>query len=91
MGSEQSNAVPPNTNSSSHINRMNRPVSADAFRIQQLQRGHTIAAPSTNDNLSLVDAGSPPLDSRPTSPPMSVCSDSELPYISYTGNPIGGK
>lgn len=28
-------------------------------------------------------------DSRPVSPPMSVCSDSDLPYISYTDKPIG--
>lgn len=28
-------------------------------------------------------------DERPTSPPMSVCSDSDLPYISYTDRPIG--
>uniref|UniRef100_A0A182J5E3 Uncharacterized protein n=1 Tax=Anopheles atroparvus TaxID=41427 RepID=A0A182J5E3_ANOAO len=30
-------------------------------------------------------------DSRPVSPPMSVCSDSDLPYISYTDKPIGGR
>jgi BLOC-1 related complex subunit 5 len=45
---------------------------------------------STN-NSQLVDTSPPPLDSRPVSPPMSVCSDSDLPYISYTDKPIGGE
>jgi hypothetical protein len=95
MGSEQSNAAAGgNTTAGNNSNspRFNqRPASADAAR---LQRGYTIAVPPTADNLNnsqLSDTSPPPiLDSRPTSPPMSVCSDSDLPYISYTNKPIGG-
>lgn len=100
MGSEQSQQSASATNAhggnTAHSTpRFNqRPASAsDAVRSQQLQRGYTIATPSTSDNLNnsqLVDTSPPPFDSRPTSPPMSVCSDSDLPYISYTDRPIGG-
>jgi hypothetical protein len=91
MGSEQSNAAAA-ANASGTTPR--RPAStSDASR---LQRGYTIAAPTTSDSLNnsqLVDTSPTPLlDSRPTSPPMSVCSDSDLPYISYTTDkPIGGE
>lgn len=93
MGSEQSQAAGASSQSHSANStpRFQRPASADAGR---LQRGYTIAAPTTSDSLNnsqLVDRSPPPLDSRPVSPPMSVCSDSDLPYISYTDKPIGGE
>lgn len=93
MGSEQSQqaASGSSQSSSSTTPRFNqRPTSSDGGR---LQRGYTIAAPSSDslNNSQLVDASPPPLDSRPVSPPMSVCSDSDLPYISYTDKPIGGE
>jgi BLOC-1 related complex subunit 5 len=92
MGSEQSQPATAGSSQGSAANaqRMNqRPVSVDAAR---LQRGYTIAAPTSDslNNSQLVDSSPPPLDSRPGSPPMSVCSDSDLPYISYTDKPIGG-
>lgn len=92
MGSETSQpaaaATAPGSTNAQRFNQ--RPVSVDAGR---LQRGYTIAAPSSDllNNSQLVDTSPPPLDSRPGSPPMSVCSDSELPYISYTDKPIGGE
>ncbi|EDS41638.1 conserved hypothetical protein [Culex quinquefasciatus] len=69
----------------------------------KLHRGNTIAATEIS-SLSLDDGGTAAgpsfstgtpssayiCDSRPVSPPMSVCSDSDLPYISYTDKPIGG-
>lgn len=96
MGSEHSQhaattasgSQTPSVNNTSRFNQ--RPMSVDAAR---LQRGYTIAAPTTSDSLNnsqLVDTSPPPQDSRPVSPPMSVCSDSDLPYISYTDKPIGG-
>ncbi|XP_065089927.1 uncharacterized protein LOC135711115 [Ochlerotatus camptorhynchus] len=64
----------------------------------KLLRGNTIAVTELSA-LSLDDGGGPSssgtpssayiCDSRPVSPPMSVCSDSDLPYISYTDKPIG--
>jgi hypothetical protein len=91
MGSEQSQHV--SSQQTQSANRFNqRPMSADAGRIQQLQRGYTVATSDNLNNSQLVDNSPPPLDSsRPTSPPMSVCSDSDLPYVSYTDKPIGGK
>lgn len=91
MGSEQSQPAGSSQASAVNAPRYNqRPVSTDAGR---LQRGYTIAAPSSDslNNSQLVDTSPPPLDSRPVSPPMSVCSDSDLPYISYTDKPIGGE
>lgn len=87
MGSEQSQQQQAGSSQNTpHFNR--RPASTDAAR---LQRGYTIAAP-TSDSLNNSQLDSPPpLDSRPVSPPMSVCSDSDLPYISYTDKPIGGE
>uniref|UniRef100_A0A182P7M7 BLOC-1-related complex subunit 5 n=1 Tax=Anopheles epiroticus TaxID=199890 RepID=A0A182P7M7_9DIPT len=67
----------------------------------KLQRGNTIAVTGTapGGGGALLDDGystssvTPSsayiCDSRPVSPPMSVCSDSDLPYISYTDKPIG--
>lgn len=91
MGSEQSQHASTSQHGSSSSPRFNqRPVSADASRIH-LQRGYTIATSDNLNNSQLVDNSPPPLDSsRPTSPPMSVCSDSDLPYVSYTDKPIGG-
>lgn len=79
MGSEQSQ----------HTN------ATDAQRQQnfsRLQRGHTIAVSgrrlsSPNDEPA-SNVG--PSVSRPVSPPISVCSDSDLPYVSYTDK-LGGK
>ena len=98
MGSEQSQHASTAASGSTHSTpqRLNqRPASIATSDTLRLQRGYTIAgAPTTSDNLNnsqLVDSSpTPPLDSRPTSPPMSVCSDSDLPYISYTDKPIGG-
>ena len=39
----------------------------------------------SDESLSTITSA----DSRPVSPPMSVYSDSDLPYISYTDKPIG--
>lgn len=94
MGSEQSQsaagASQAATSNTQRFNQQQRPVSSEAGRFQ---RGYTIAAPTSDslNNSQLVDTSPPPLDSRPVSPPMSVCSDSDLPYISYTNNPIGGR
>lgn len=92
MGSEQSNqAAGSSQNSVNATPRFNqRPMSTPDGR---LQRGYTIAAPTSDslNNSQLTDTSPPPLDSRPVSPPMSVCSDSDLPYISYTGQTIGGE
>lgn len=65
----------------------NRPMSATAAR---LQRGNTIAVSGQSDGGGGGASSSQQSDSRPASPPMSVCSDSDLPYISYTDKPIGG-
>jgi BLOC-1 related complex subunit 5 len=58
-------------------------------RPARLQRGMTLATTGVSGH---PHDTSPPgvADSRPISPPMSVCSDSDLPYISYTDRPIGG-
>lgn len=70
-------------------------AAADAHRasnLSRLQRGHTIAV--TGRRLSSPNDESAPhhvlSDSRPVSPPISVCSDSDLPYVSYTDK-LGGK
>ncbi|XP_049536581.1 BLOC-1-related complex subunit 5 isoform X1 [Anopheles darlingi] len=79
-----------------------RSTTSTTMTCSKLQRGNTIAVSGSglssgsdpsNDRNSLPLAGVPSspyiCDSRPVSPPMSVCSDSELPYISYTDKPIG--
>ncbi len=98
MGSEQSQPQQGSQSvnqSQSHNNSVQgtpkfppRPMSVDAAR---LQRGYTIASTSDSMNNTQLTDTSPVTDSRPVSPPMSVCSDTDLPYISYTNNPIGGK
>uniref|UniRef100_A0A182NVJ0 Uncharacterized protein n=1 Tax=Anopheles dirus TaxID=7168 RepID=A0A182NVJ0_9DIPT len=67
----------------------------------KLQRGNTIAVTGTTpaggggllddvySSTSVTPSSAYICDSRPVSPPMSVCSDSDLPYISYTDKPIG--
>ncbi|XP_052868086.1 uncharacterized protein LOC128274038 [Anopheles cruzii] len=66
----------------------------------KLQRGNTIAESGVGFGVphetdcsyglpSAVPSSAYICDSRPVSPPMSVCSDSDLPYISYTDKPIG--
>lgn len=83
MGSEQSNTL---GSAADGASTSTRPKSAGP----QLQRGYTIAAP-TSDSLNNSRLAETSPSSRPVSPPMSVCSDSDLPYISYTNKPIGGK
>lgn len=78
MGSEQSH--PQNADSSHESNTGNGP---------KLQRGYTIAAPNYYSDHFHSTSTPPPSSSRPVSPPISVCSDSDLPYISYTDRPIG--
>lgn len=79
MGSEQSQQA----NAADAHGRLNNQ--------SRLQRGHTIAVSgrrlsSPNDEFP---AGQAPSGSRPVSPPISVCSDSDLPYVSYTDK-LGG-
>lgn len=89
MGSEQSTNAALGNNTPGGDGTPTRPKSAGP----QLQRGYTIAAPTSDSLNNSQLADSSPLassSSRPVSPPMSVCSDSDLPYISYTNKPIGG-
>lgn len=79
MGSEQSqqsNNTPLNTSQMRHPANTSR-----------LTRGNTIAVTGQANH---TDDGSPSF-LPDSSPPISVCSDSDLPYISYTDKPIGGK
>ncbi|XP_059609955.1 BLOC-1-related complex subunit 5 [Phlebotomus argentipes] len=59
----------------------------------RLYRGNTIAVPDSalrnSSQIVAEEAVAAHTDSRPCSPPISVCSDSDLPYISYTDRPIG--
>lgn len=55
---------------------------------KRLMRGNTVAV--SERRLSSPNAEQPGTSSRPVSPPISVCSDSDLPYVSYTDKPIGG-
>lgn len=65
---------------------------ANAQNRPNLQRGHTIAVTGRRLSSPNEDTASnyAPSDSRPVSPPISVCSDSDLPYVSYTDK-LGGK
>lgn len=92
MGSEQSQ----HQNASNPINRTASTVTPLRTNPPKLQRGHTIATTGRgrlqqqqHQQQSQQDDTTPTSDSRPVSPPMSVCSDSDLPYISYTDRPIG--
>lgn len=85
MGSEQSNQASGQP--------AQRPIRQNPNFPERLPRGNTIASSSPRTQQSLDDstAYNSPSESRPVSPPMSICSDSELPYIPYTDKPIGGK
>lgn len=88
MGSEQSNPSH-GANARSIHGRPN--VGTTNSNITRLQRGNTIAVTgrrisSPRDEFAPSDLRT---DSRPVSPPISVCSDSDLPYVSYTDRPIG--
>lgn len=79
MGSEQSQQA-------NAANAQSRP------NFSRLQRGHTIAVSGRRLSSPNDDTASNygPSESRPVSPPISVCSDSDLPYVSYTDK-LGGK
>lgn len=80
MGSEQSQ----HSASDSHLQNRNNAT--------RLQRGNTIAVSGRRLSSPNEDPGPVVSNSRPVSPPISVCSDSDLPYCSYTDSrPIGGK
>lgn len=77
MGSEQSTA-----NSNPGLGARQSSLNQTSVRTANIRRQHTIANPGSEL----------PEDGRPgsISPGPSVCSDSDLPYISYTVNrPIG--
>ncbi|CAB3257578.1 unnamed protein product [Arctia plantaginis] len=62
------------------------PPKKQVQRPQQMRRGHTIAV----SNIPDTSRSSDPTASGNNSPGTSICSDSELPYISYTvDRPIG--
>lgn len=78
MGSEQSQ---PATNTQINASQLRHPANTS-----RLTRGNTIAVTGQANH---TDDGSPSF-LPDSSPPISVCSDSDLPYISYTDKPIGG-
>lgn len=89
MGSEQSQHSNTAGAGSFHGRPTAKNVSANSGR---LQRGNTIAVAGRRMSSPHEDIPETPTSgtpSRPVSPPMSVCSDSDLPYISYTDRPIG--
>lgn len=87
MGSEQSQHANNSGSNSAH----GRPNTTGSTA-NRLQRGNTIAVSGRRISSPHEEPGSSPMfpDSRPVSPPISVCSDSDLPYVSYTDKPIGG-
>lgn len=85
MGSEQSQPQNANSVISGIPRQSNSGVGP------KLQRGYTIANPGHNADHFQDASSTSHSSSRPVSPPISVCSDSDLPYISYTDRPIGGK
>lgn len=92
LRTQSTNATPTPTRSSAAGAKLHRGNTIAATEISSLSLddgpGGTAAGPS-------FSTGTPSsayiCDSRPVSPPMSVCSDSDLPYISYTDKPIGGE
>lgn len=94
LRTQSTNATPTPTRSSAAGAKLHRGNTIAATEISSLSlddgpgMGMTAAGPS-------FSTGTPSsayiCDSRPVSPPMSVCSDSDLPYISYTDKPIGGE
>lgn len=83
MGSEHS------THGSSLVPHRQGSLSGSTLRqSSNIRRQHTIANPGGTDTSENNEYGRP----GSTSPGPSVCSDVDLPYISYTVNrPIGGK
>lgn len=81
MGSEQSHQL-----NGAVIN----PRHADGSK-SRMQRTHTIATDCAEAINEVSMESSFRTSSRPNSPPASICSDSDAPYISYTNKPIGGK
>lgn len=73
------------TSSMHNLGGHSRHHAVTAGGVSRLQRGNTI---SVSGQSHPDDVAMSP--SRPVSPPISVCSDSDLPYISYTDKPIGG-
>lgn len=84
MGSEQSQPVHGGPSRSIHGRSNANPVNNNVTR---LQRGNTIAV--TERHASQDEGPASVGSSRPVSPPMSVCSDTDVPYVSYTDKPIG--
>ncbi|CAO1392632.1 unnamed protein product [Diamesa serratosioi] len=94
MGSEQSqpasNSAQARQSQQGSVNTTPRFAQRPVSTAGRLERGYTIATASDSlNNSQLADISPPTNESRPISPPMSVCSDSDLPYISYTDKPIG--
>lgn len=105
MGSEQSQQSAPGAGSASHAStpaaqrrsgsiHQPHPAPRPFTTGSRFQRGNTIAVTGQANDQDFTAGPQSSLafraDSRPVSPPMSVCSDSDLPYISYTDKPIGG-
>lgn len=83
MGSEHSSLH----GGEQQIPRRQSSFSGGPLRQANVRRQHTIANPGA-DSQDFSENGRP----GSTSPGPSVCSDVDLPYISYTVNrPIGGK
>lgn len=81
MGSEQSTQ-----GSNPSLSARQASLNESSNRSSNVRRQHTIANPGSNLH-SEEEEGRP----GSISPGPSVCSDSDLPYISYTVNrPIGG-
>lgn len=82
MGSEHSTQ-----NADSHLGQRQTSLNqSSSARAMNLRRQHTIANPGSGEGPD-GESGRP----GSISPGPSVCSDSDLPYISYTVNrPIGG-
>lgn len=92
MGSEQSH--PTNSTTSRSIHGRPNTTRGAVSNATRLQRGNTIAVTEQRHPFVHDESRSTSTypDSRPVSPPTSVCSaDSDLPYVSYTDKPIGGK
>lgn len=87
MGSEQSH--PSNVTTSRSIHGRPNTAAGTSGNGGRLQRGNTIAVTERRLSNAQDETRSAP-ESRPVSPPISVCSDSDLPYVSYTNRPIGG-
>lgn len=85
LRAQSTNATPTPTRSSAAGAKLHRGNTIAATEISSLSLDDGTAGPSSSGTPSSAYI----CDSRPVSPPMSVCSDSDLPYISYTDKPIG--